>query len=299
MKTDPQNNAFILIVNEDELVLSTLTLLVSSLGHTCFAANNGLEAAKTLKENSFNLVISDLNIPEMDGLELLHHIKSNYPETDTIITADFNDWEQCVQAISDGATDFLFKPVNNAELEIKLSRTLRERMIARKLKQLTMHDSLTNLYNRQAFDIDFPRESERASRQNYSIFFALIHIDGLDEYNKQSGERKSQELLIVLGKILLECTRKSVDTCYNMGNGEFGVLLPQTSADQATEIVQRILLRYVEFHFDITSLSIGVVSCKRNLQLNAEEDEKRMISRAERAVIDARKDGTNCIICRI
>jgi len=299
MNTDRPNNAFILIVNNNELVLSSLTLLVSSLGHTCYAAGNGFEAAEILKENSFDLVLSDLDIPEMDGLDLLHHVQKYYPNTDVIISADFEEWEQCVLAISNGAVDFLFKPVKQVELEIKLARALRERTIAGQLRKLIIHDSLTNLYNRQAFNTHFLREAERASRQNYTIFFALIHIDSFAEYCLTNGTAKGDELLVILGKILFECSRQSVDLCYYLGECEFGLLLPQTSGDQATEIVQRILLNYVEYHFDTTSLSIGVVSCQRDSQITVEEDEKRMIKRAEQAVNDARRSGKNCAICRI
>lgn len=299
MSADKPNNAFILIVNNDELVLSSLTLLVSSLGHTCYAAGNGHEAVNTLKENSFDLILSDLDIPEMDGLDLLRHVQKYHPNTDVIISADFDDWERCVLAITNGAVDFLFKPINQVELEVKLARALRERTIAKQLRKLIIHDSLTNLYNRQAFDSHFIREAERASRQNYTIFFALIHIDNFAEYCLKNGSAKGDEQLVVVGKTLLDCTRQSVDLCYYLGEGEFGLLLPQTSGDQATEIVQRILLNYVEYHFDITSLSIGIVLCQRDSQISVEEDEKRMIKRAEQAVKDARKSGENCAICRI
>ncbi len=91
----------------------------------------------------------------------------------------------------------------------------------------------------------------------------------------------------------------NVDMCFRLGGDEFAVLLPQTNANQATEIVQRILLRYIEESFGSTTLSIGVVSCRRNTEISAVEDEVKMKERADEAMYEAKNSGKNCVICRI
>ena len=299
MKKDDIKNVRILVVDDNELVLKTLNLLVSSLGYKCRTANNGLEASELLKTNSFDLVLTDVKMPGMDGIELLHYITKHYPDTDVIVATGYSDRASYADVIKAGAIDYIKKPIDHIELEAKLTRALRERAMLRKLEQLSMYDSLTSLLNRRAFDIHFHQEVERSARQGYSIFLAILDIDNFKEYNDNHGHQKGDDVLSALGEILLECTRNSVDLCFRIGGDEFAVVLPQTNADQATEIVQRIIQQYAKRNFDTTSLSIGVVSCRRDPLLTLEEDEKRMKNRADQAMYDAKKSGKNCVICRI
>ena len=191
------------------------------------------------------------------------------------------------------------KPIDQAELEAKLARALRERNMIRKLEELSMCDALTSLLNRRAFDLRFSREVERAHRQNYSLFLAIIDVDNFKVYNDTHGHDEGDKVLIALSDIMREGTRNSVDLCFRLGGDEFAVLLPQTTATQATEIVQRILLKFVEQDFDKTTLSIGLVACLRDRSMDAGEDLALMHRRADQAMYDAKASGKNCVICRI
>jgi diguanylate cyclase (GGDEF)-like protein len=201
--------------------------------------------------------------------------------------------------IKAGAIDFIKKPIEEAELEAKLARALRERQLVRELEQLSMHDGLTSLLNRRAFDLRFLREVERAHRQSYELFLAVIDVDNFKEYNDTHGHQNGDKILVSLGKILDQCTRNSVDMTFRLGGDEFVVILPQTNATQATEIVQRILLHFVEKNFNTVTLSIGIVSCSRNTAIPLEEDGKSMEERADQAMYEAKKSGKNCVVCRI
>ena len=86
---------------------------------------------------------------------------------------------------------------------------------------------------------------------------------------------------------------------FRLGGDEFAVLLPQTSASQATEIVQRILLKYLEENYGKTTLSIGIVSCSRNEETELDEDLTYMKDRADKAMYEAKNSGKNCVVCRI
>lgn len=299
MKTNDTNNTCILVVDDNDLVLKTLNLLVPSFGYKCRVASNGLEAVELLKTDSFDLVLTDMKMPGMDGIVLLHHITQLYPDTGVIIAADYSECASYAEVIKAGAIDYITKPIDQGELEAKLMRALREKAILRKLEQLSMHDSLTSLFNRRAFEIYLHREIDRADRQRYSIFLAMLDIDNFKEYNDSYGHQKGDNVLTTLAEILLECSRNSVDTCFRVGGDEFAVILPQTNADQATEIIQRILLNYVEQGFGTTSLSIGIVSCKCDPLLTIEEDGKLIKNHVDQALYDAKKSGKNCVVCRI
>ena len=289
----------ILIVDDDDLVRMTLSVLISSLGYHCLVATDGVEAIAVLKATEVDLVFSDIAMPNMDGLDLLKYIVENHKSTDVIMATGFAEKASYADVIKAGALDFIKKPIDQAELEAKLARAFRERSLIRRLEQLSLIDSLTSLWNRRAFEKRFSEEVERASRQRYQVFLAVIDIDNFKEFNDSYGHQEGDEVQVALDDILNECTRSNVDMSFRLGGDEFAVILPQTNADQATEIVQRILLRFVERNFGKTTLSIGVVACVRNRDLPLEADERRMKERGDQAMYEAKKNGKNCVVCRL
>lgn len=295
----PTSTDTILVVDDDELVRVTLTVLVNSLGYRSLAAGSGEEALEILGNEEIDLVMADIVMPGMDGLELLARIREFHPRTDVIISTGYSDRASYAEVIAAGAMDFIKKPIDQAELEAKLSRAFRERDMISRLEQLSLSDGLTSLWNRRAFEQRFPLEVERANRQGYQLFLAMLDIDGFKVFNDTYGHQEGDRALISLARILEECTRTNVDMCFRLGGDEFGVLLPQTNGNQAAEIVQRILLHYIECAFGKTSLSIGVVSCRRNEQISIAEDEAQMVKRADQAMYDAKKSGKNCVVCRV
>jgi two-component system, cell cycle response regulator len=292
--------ATILIVDDEEMIRMTLSVMITSFGFHCIVASDGLEAIEVLKRTKCDLVLSDIIMPNMDGLELLKYIKENQPATDVIIATGFSERASYADVIKSGAIDFIKKPIDHFELEAKLARALRERQLVRELEQLSMCDSLTSLLNRRAFDSRFLTEVERAYRQSYELFLAVIDVDNFKEYNDRFGHQCGDKILISLGRILEECTRNSVDMTFRLGGDEFAVLLPQTNATQATEIVQRILLHFVEENnLHGTTLSIGIVSCRRNAAIPLEQDGEKMKERADKAMYEAKQSGKNCVFCRL
>lgn len=296
---EKKDSVVVLIVDDDELVRMTLSVLIGSFGYHCLVAGDGIEAIAVLKSTAVDLVFSDIVMPGMDGLQLLDHIIENYKETDVIISTGYHEKASYSEVIKAGALDFIKKPIDHAELEAKLARAVRERSMMRELERLSMQDGLTKILNRRAFDQRFPDEVERAHRQNYPLMYAVIDIDNFKEYNDQYGHQEGDNILISLAEILKDCTRESVDLCFRLGGDEFAVLLPQATATQGTEIVQRILLNFLEKNFGTTTLSIGLVSCKRNEKIPREQDEMAIKERADQAMYDAKKNGKNCVVTRV
>ena len=296
---EKNKSVVVLIVDDDELVRMTLSVLVGSLGYHCLVAGDGVEAIAVLKSTAVDLVFSDIVMPGMDGLQLLDHVIENYKETDVIISTGYHEKASYSEVIKAGAIDFIKKPIDQAELEAKLARAIRERTMMRELERLSKQDVLTSVLNRRAFDQRFSPEVERAHRQNYPLMLAVIDIDNFKEYNDQHGHLAGDKVLIDLAEILKECTRESVDMCFRLGGDEFAVLLPQATANQGTEIVQRILLSFVEQNFGSTTLSIGLVSCRRNEGLPKESDEIAIKEMADKAMYDAKNKGKNCVVTRM
>jgi diguanylate cyclase (GGDEF)-like protein len=296
---EKKDSVVILIVDDDELVRMTLSVLIGSFGYHCLVAGDGIEAIAVLKSTAVDLVFSDIVMPGMDGLQLLNHIIENYKETDVIISTGYHEKASYSEVIKAGALDFIKKPIDHAELEAKLARAVRERNLMRELERLSRQDGLTKILNRRAFDERFPDEVERAHRQNYPLMFAVIDIDNFKEYNDEHGHQEGDKILTNLAEILKDCTRDSVDLCFRLGGDEFAVLLPQATAIQGIDIVQRILHNFVEKNFGTTTLSIGLVSCKRNENIPKEQDELAIKERADQAMYNAKKNGKNCVITQV
>ena len=244
------------------------------------------------------MLFLDLTMPVMDGYQVLEAIQTEGHKTLTIVISADIQPEARERVMSLKALDFIKKPIDQAELEAKLARALRERQMIRKLEALSMSDGLTSLLNRRAFDLRFPREVERASRQNYPLYLGIVDIDNFKGYNDAHGHDAGDQVLITLANIMNDCTRNSVDLTFRFGGDEFGVMLCQTTGTQTAEIVQRIQLRFVESDFDGLTLSIGVVSCRRNDKLNLDDDVMQMQKRADLAMYDAKNSGKNCVVTR-
>lgn len=296
---DGKETVVILIVDDDELVRMTISVLVGSLGYHCLVAGDGVEALAVLQSTPVDLVLSDIVMPGMDGLDLLAEIKDKYTDTDVIISTGFHEKASYAEVIKAGAIDFIKKPIDQSELEAKLARAVRERKMMRELATLSRQDGLTSILNRRSFDESFSSEVERAFRQEYPLMLAIIDVDNFKEYNDQNGHLKGDEVLISLAQILKECTRESVDLCFRLGGDEFAVLLPQATATQGTEIVQRILLSFLERNYGTTTLSIGLVSCVRDKDIPREEDEIAIKTRGDMAMYEAKEAGKNCVITKV
>jgi diguanylate cyclase (GGDEF)-like protein len=289
----------ILIVDDDRPVREALSVVVSSLGYHSLIAADGLEAKKILKEKKCDIVLCDLVMPRMDGMELLKHILKHHFDTDVIIATGHNKKIRYADVIRAGALDFIKKPIDQAELEAKLARAIRERRMIRKLETLSMSDGLTSLLNRRAYDQRFPDEVERAHRQSYPLFLALLDVDNFKVYNDTYGHSEGDKILITLGKVLNEYTRNSVDLCFRLGGDEFVILLPQTTITQAKEIIERVMFNFSDVNANQATLSIGIVACRRNDKLDLKDDIHGMQKQADQAMYDAKSSGKNRIVCRV
>ncbi len=126
----------ILIVDDDPAFLDLLRSYVQSF-HLPFAeAHDGQEALGKLRQGHFALVISDLKMPRLTGLDLLREVRQHFPETGVIIVTGYGDAHSYTEVIQAGAIDFLAKPFFRDELEAKINRALREQRLINDLNTL-------------------------------------------------------------------------------------------------------------------------------------------------------------------
>ncbi len=129
----------ILVVDDDPFVRAIIVKIFSALGHECVAAADGLEAVERLHETAFAVVITDMLMPKMNGMQLLAHIKEHHPGTDVLVITGHSETFIYSNIINAGGSDFVIKPFDNDELEAKVARIFRERKLIRGLEQ-EIHD---------------------------------------------------------------------------------------------------------------------------------------------------------------
>jgi DNA-binding NtrC family response regulator len=126
-----------ILLVDDDLAFRVGTLaLLEDHGFSALVATNGEEAKRELADKDFDLVLSDLVMPGINGIELLKHIRDTYPGLTVIMVTGFASIGTAVEAMRLGARDYVTKPCDNDELLIKIERALDERQKDRELKEL-------------------------------------------------------------------------------------------------------------------------------------------------------------------
>lgn len=128
-KVDPMNKHRILIVDDEESMREFLSIMLHREGYQVEAAADGLQAVARLKEQSFDLVITDMKMPRMGGFELLAHIRERFAETVVIMITAFSTTEEAVEAMKQGAYDYIIKPFKNDEIRLIVKNALERRAL--------------------------------------------------------------------------------------------------------------------------------------------------------------------------
>ncbi|MCP4747154.1 MAG: diguanylate cyclase [Desulfobacteraceae bacterium] len=296
--------AHILIVDDDAAIRDSMHEFVEMSGYLSSTAASAEQALEALDNDNIDVVITDIMLPGMDGLELTDHIKKNH-DIDVIVMTGYSGDYSYEEAISKGASDFVFKPVRFEELLLRLRRVLKERTLTQervhmleKLKKLSITDGLTKLYNSRYFYNQLKTEIERTERYERPLSLLLLDIDKFKEYNDNYGHLEGDQVLLRLGNVIKSCLRK-MDSAYRYGGEEFTVILPETEGEESATVAERIRACVEEERFypkdentqvSIT-ISIGVT------EYHLDEDVAIFVQRADRAMYLSKQSGRNRVSC--
>ncbi len=133
----------ILLVDDERDIREVLNLSLSDMGYQVYEAENGDQALGIFKEVLPAIVLTDIKMPGMDGIELLAKVKHENPEAEVIMITGHGDMDLAIKSLKYKATDFITKPINVDVLEIALQRAMERIVIRQKLREYT--ESLENL----------------------------------------------------------------------------------------------------------------------------------------------------------
>lgn len=126
----------IMIVDDEKIVRESLYHWFTKLGHTVEKASSGLEALERLEKNPFDLLFVDIRMPEMNGIELLEKVKTDYPETIVVIITAYGSIETAVKAMQLGASDYLLKPFKPDYLSLVMEKIIQQAKLANEYNYL-------------------------------------------------------------------------------------------------------------------------------------------------------------------
>jgi len=129
----------ILLVDDEEGIRKVLGIALTDLGYEVLTAENGAEALRIFKAARPPIVLTDIKMPEMDGIELLRQLKQQSPDTEVIMITGHGDMDLAIKSVKYEATDFVTKPINDEVLEIALNRAQERIAMRRKLTEYTQN----------------------------------------------------------------------------------------------------------------------------------------------------------------
>jgi diguanylate cyclase (GGDEF)-like protein len=290
MNQPKQSQLSMLSVDDDGELRELLHELICQMGHVSVTATDGVDALEKMEEKQFDIVITDINMPRLNGVGLIKRITSDFSDTDVIAITGYQTEYNYTDIIALGASDFISKPINIDEFEAKIKRIVRERNMRFELRRLSTCDALTGLYNRRHLDDNLQNEAIRASRQHYDLYLLLIDIDNFKVYNDKYGHQQGDRLLQELARIILRSIRENVDSGYRYGGDEFAATILHANPQQALMVAERLRTEYNERNLVPTSLSIGIAKLK-NSHGTLEEDLDDLIRKADQALYLAKNNG--------
>lgn len=279
----------ILVVDDEPQVCEVLADALTVHGHSVDTAKDGFDAVEKIRANDYAIVLTDMDMPRMDGMQLIEYIGKNHNGIDIIAITGHLMKYRYTDVVSAGAADFISKPFTLNELEAKLNRVIRERDLRKQLEKLAVRDPLTGLSNRRSFQETARKEAMRSVRYQHSLFLFFLDVDHFKSYNDTKGHQAGDDLLVQTANVLRASIRENVDSAFRYGGDEFVLLLPHLGCQQALTVAQRIRDKYNRLGLEPTTLSIGIGKFLERAE-SIDEDIQDMIHRSDLALYHAKKN---------
>ncbi len=430
-------NDRILVLDDERSILDVLSQHLEAEGYDCTTTDSPRHALEILREEDFSLLITDLKMPELSGMEVVKRIKEMGKDISIIVVTAMIEVTNAIQAMRTGADDYVLKPFNLSEISLSVAHAIEKRTLiienrayqqqlesrvadatqelaaanvevretkeylesliestldaiitigeggrvafansgARRmmgysegeilakgmdelyvggaeesqyiirvlradkplqnyetelkhksgttipvsmsisqipateerpastlaickditeqkrleleLKEMTIRDNLTGLYNQRYFYDRLDAEIERARRQKRPLSLLLVDIDHFKSYNDSRGHLEGDRVLQEVGNVIRVCTREHVDYGFRYGGDEFTVILPEAPAATAHDIAERIRAMFEEKRFDLLTMSVGLTTYQEGYSV------RKFIQYTDSLMYDAKRAGGN------
>lgn len=323
----------VLVVDDSSDNLELLSYILTFKGYQVVTSDRGQTALEIARSDPPDIILLDIGMPEMDGYEICQRLRSGYKTKDIpiIFVSAWNQGNNKIQAFKYGGNDYITKPYQMEEVIARVENQLqiqrlktelenKNQLLAEQLSQQTNQkqqllkineelghlvniDSLTQLANRHCFDEFLTREWYRRRRDNYSLSLIICDIDYFKLYNDCFGHIAGDECLKQVAEVISQGVKRPADLAARYGGEEFAMILPQTPAQKALIVAERIRLNVKKLQLphpsslvdDCVSLSLGV-SC---IVPDSKYTEQQLLSAADEALYEAKKQGRDRAVLNV
>jgi diguanylate cyclase (GGDEF)-like protein len=238
----------VLVVQAEQAERALQRSLFAEAGMSVVEARSGAEALDFLATDRPDLVVLGRTLPDMDGLDLLPRLKSDQLDFIPVLVASHrSETAERVRGLQLGADDYIPRPCDPAEFLARAKALLRTkqahdriRKLQVTLEQMVVSDPLTGLHNRRYLMDRLLQEMQRSDRHGEPLALAMIDLDAFKPINDQFGHVLGDKVLRAVGSAVSKSVRVS-DIAARYGGDEFAVILPQTPAEGAMRVCERLL----------------------------------------------------------
>lgn len=314
-----KNKGEILIVDDNPINLDLLSSMLREHHYRVRAAINGRRALMAVRSCLPDLIMLDINMPEMDGYEVCRQLKADSYTADipVIFISALDEVLDKVRAFEVGGADYVTKPFQFGEVlvrienHLKISRLQKEmerknqelqqsylqlERANRMLRSLSYLDALTGIANRRHFDETLEQEWRRAYRISTVLSLVMIDIDHFKLFNDTYGHQGGDECLKQVAMVLSNTLKRAGDLAARYGGEEFAVILPGTEVDGATSLAEEFRTRVEALQLEhkmspskIVTISVGIATTYPTESSSLDI----LIAAADRALYRSKHEGRN------
>ena len=247
MDAERRKSARVLIVDDHEDNVEVIRARLEASGYLVESAADGEEALDRVRQSPPDLILLDVMMPRIDGMEVARQIKADetLPFIPIIMQTALDTVEHKVEGLGAGADDYVTKPINFAELEARVKSMLRIKVLqdelARandELRRMAVTDALTGLHNRRNVEVLLHDMFEHSARLHEPLACAMFDLDHFKSVNDTYGHQAGDAVLQQLAGIL-KASAREIDKVGRYGGEEFIILLPGTVLDAAVTFAER------------------------------------------------------------
>jgi diguanylate cyclase (GGDEF)-like protein len=287
------NGAFsVLVVDDARWARSGLVEIMQRQNFRVLEALSGKEALDTLADNpSIELVITDYNMPDMDGHELTRRIRATRPSDELRIIGVSSSSDRGLSAsfLKAGASDFIYRPFVPEELQCRIDNNVETLTQLKRLRYLAERDHLTGLANRRFFfEKNPPLEP---APPNDAV--AILDIDHFKSVNDTYGHEAGDQVLKRLASTLREMTVDKRYLAARLGGEEFAIYMKDTNAFQAHSFCEQVRSRVQTTSIPVQDKDISVTISIGVMEMEERETFGNQLNAADQLLYMAKKNGRN------
>ncbi len=302
---EERDHRSLLVVDDNDMNRDLLSRRLRRRGYDVTVATGGADAIDCLTRSSFDAILLDIMMPNVNGWDVLKWIRDRHSreQLPVIMVTAKDTAEDIVRALELGANDYLTKPFDlkvvlaRVATHVSLKRTSQSMAaLNQKLAELARHDALTGVLNRNTFIELFQAEWQRSKRYQRPLSCVMLDIDFFKRINDTFGHATGDRVLEQVAHILRSNSRTS-DLVGRFGGEEFCILLSETAEQNAVTWCERVRQRIAELAIPVDgqevkiSASFGLTSHTGELPRP-----KQLIEQADEAMLIAKRLGRNRVV---